>query len=120
MTGKPEAADDKNPQLKTYALRIERVRPDTFDSFDRAEKYESLRGGADQTRRQIIDWIEAEGLGEEIVDLGDPTAFSLIFAKSTPAGAERLRDAPGVLSVIEDPDIPLDLARVRESPRDPL
>ena len=107
MTSQPEAADAGRPDLRTYALKLERVRPDEFDNLDRAEKYASLRGGAERARQRLAARIKAEGLDEEIVELGDPTAFNVIFAKSTPEGAERLRKAPGVVSVVEDLDIPL-------------
>ena len=113
MSDRPETADKRHPDLKTYAVRLERSRSEGFEEFDRAEKYRALRSASEEVRRQIAQWVEAEGLVDEIVELGDPTAFSLLFVKSTAEGAQRLRDAPGVVSVVEDPEFPLDLGRTR-------
>jgi hypothetical protein len=117
MSDRSEPADERQQDFKTYAIRLARNRPEGFGSLDRAEKYRVLHAGTDDVRKQLIEWIEAEGLAGEIVELGEPTAFSLLFARSTPEGAKRLRDAPGVVSVITDPELPLDLEHTGEPPR---
>jgi hypothetical protein len=70
-----------------------------YDAHSRGERYRQLRANAQQHRQELEAWIAREGLQGEVKDLGEATAFDLLFATVTPQAAAALNHAPGVVAV---------------------
>lgn len=80
-------------------LTLERPPASTLDNYDRAERYRLLMAHAEAQRDAFKQWAEEEGLCEEIMRIGEANSFHLLFIYCTPAAAQRLVGAPGVIDV---------------------
>lgn len=72
---------------------------DEDEQLPRSERYRRMHADAQRHRQQLEAWIEGEGLADEIKDIGETTAFDLLFVKVTPQAASALRRAPDVIAV---------------------
>ena len=70
-------------------------------------------------REQLIGWIKEQGLLEEVAQVGEPTAFNMLFVVCTPRVAEQLVQAPGVVSVSPSKEFEVDFPRTRDKARHP-
>jgi hypothetical protein len=80
-------------------LTLEKPCAETTTHLDRGERYRRLMAHAEAQRRQITAWIAEQGLTDEIMRVGEANSFHLLFIYCTPAAAERLAGAPGVIDV---------------------
>ena len=80
---------------------VEFARPPAADEdqLTRGELYRQRRADTRRHRQELEAWLEREGLAGEVSDIGEATAFDLLFAKVTPAAAAALQHAPGVIAV---------------------
>lgn len=65
----------------------------------RGERYQRRRDAAQRHRAELEAWVHSAGLAPEVKDIGEATAFDLLFARVTPHAAAALHEAPGVVSV---------------------
>jgi len=107
--GKTQSASANHHQWVDVMVEFEHAGPDqqapdpqTPDQqpVDRGERYRLLRVKAEEHRQQLETWIADEGLEEQVKQLGEATAFDLLFARVTPAAADALQHAPGVVAVM--------------------
>lgn len=90
-------------------VTIKRPAARKLAALDRQEKYRLLNAHNSQARLRLSDWLKAHDLADEVVSLSRGTAFNLLFMEATPDVAEKIRHAPGVLSVSQVGDVPVDL-----------
>lgn len=95
--------------MVSVAVVVDRPSSEDLAGHSRAEKYLALRKNASGVRDRLIDWISEQGLAAEVYQVGQPTAFNLLFVVATPGVAERLAQAPGVISVTPSQDFGVDL-----------
>jgi hypothetical protein len=91
------------------AVKLERPASEELTQHDRAEKYRILRSNTVDRRKELIAWIDEQGLSEEVSRVGDATVFNMLFVVCTPRVAEELTRAPGVISVSPSEDFKVDL-----------
>lgn len=109
---KPEAEPKQRSQhLVRSVVTIERPDARALTHCNRAEKYRRLREHNGQMRTQLLNWIDAHGLSEEVLQVSEPTAFNTLFVVATRHALDELSHAPGVVQVAEDGDITTDLPR---------
>ncbi|MBV7339501.1 hypothetical protein KFU94_67085 [Chloroflexi bacterium TSY] len=75
----------------------------------RGEQCQQLAEYNQERRTVLLKWIEEKHLCDQLVQLGSPTAFNVIFAEGTLALAEALQQAPGVLEVAQIGDLQIEL-----------
>lgn len=95
--------------MVTVMLTLERPSPQDLSHFGRAQKYLALKSNATQIRGQLMDWLQERGLADEVLRVGQPTAFNTLFVTSTLGVAEQLTRAPGVVDVRPAEDFQVDL-----------
>jgi hypothetical protein len=88
---------------------LERPSSEELVQHDRGEKYQILRSNTADLRKELIAWIEEQGLSEEVSRIGEATVFNMLFVVCTPRVAEELTRAPGVVSVSPSEDFRVDL-----------
>jgi hypothetical protein len=99
-------------------VEFEPAAPEPQDGADRSERYQYLHYLAEQHRAELQAWIEQEGLAAEINHISEATAFDLLFARVTPAAADALQHAPGVVAVMPALDAPAADLAVDRTPSD--
>jgi hypothetical protein len=92
-------------------LTLQLARPKTKElaKIDRGQKYKYLRAQGEERRTRLIEWLEAQGLADEVFRVGEATAFDLLFVEATPRVARQLVNAPGVLQVTASVPLELDV-----------
>ena len=80
-------------------LTLERPHADLLKGTDRGERYRLLMAHAEEQRQRLAHWVEDQGLCDEIVHLGEPNSFHVLFVRCTPEAARRFVRAPGVIDV---------------------
>jgi hypothetical protein len=91
------------------AVYIERPSSEELKEYNRSQKYQILRSSAEKWREKIANWIESQGLSDEVHEVRTVTAFDVLFATSTPKGAKELENAPGVVGISASPEFDVDL-----------
>jgi hypothetical protein len=56
----------------------------------------------DQFRKQLLGWLEDQGLAAQVVEVGAPTAFNVLSIVTTSGVAQRVKALDGVESVFRD------------------
>jgi hypothetical protein len=97
------------PDMLSVMVTLERLPSEQLASFNRKQKYTRLRSYASGLREKLVEWIEQEGLAEQVAQVGEPTVFNALFVTCTPGVAERLVQAPGVVRVAPTGDLRVDL-----------
>ena len=77
MPVEPMQADRFSDMIK-IAVVLERPSAEELAQYNRAEKYKVLQENTAKLRKQIIAWIEKQGLSEEVSQIGEPTAFNIL------------------------------------------
>ena len=75
------------------------------DQLSRGERYQRRCAAAQRHRQELEAWLDREGLQGEVSDIGEATAFDLLFARVTPEAAAALQHAPGVVAVTPAADL---------------
>jgi len=73
--------------------------PNDDGQLTRGERYQRRQAAAQRHRDELEAWLHSAGLAGEVKDIGEATAFDLLFVRVTPHAAAALHDAPGVVSV---------------------
>lgn len=112
---------DRSPAMVKVMVTLERPSSQQLAGYNRDTKYQVLRNNSVECKEGLIHWIEEQGLSHEVAEIGDATAFNVLFLVCTPRVAERLLQAPGVVNVSLAGDFWVDLrARAsHEQPPDP-
>ncbi len=90
-------------------VTLERPPSKELANYNRGQKYAFLRENATRIRERLVEWIQEQGLSEEVARVGEATVFNALFVTCTPGAAELLTQAPGVLSVTPTGDFKVDL-----------
>lgn len=80
-------------------VTLERPQPAHLADHDRGDKYTILFDNTQQQRTELLHWIEAHGLADEVLRVGASTTFNLLFVCCTLHAADQLAHAPGVKEV---------------------
>ena len=83
-------------------LTIDRPAPERLADCDRRQKFDILLENAKRKRTQLLEWIQAHDLTDEVARIGAPTSFNLLFVQCTPHAAAQLAHAPGVIDIALD------------------
>lgn len=102
--------------MSEWMVVVARPDADALATYDRGQKYRLLQENTATRREALITWLSSQGLMDQVANVGDPTAFNLLFVTATPAAGQRLADAPGVLSVSQVGDIGLELPKLVPEP----
>lgn len=86
-------------------VTIDRPKPESLAGCDRKEKFAILVENARQHRQQLVQWIQEHDLADEVVRIGAPTSFNLLFIQCTPHAAAQLAQAPGVVDVAVEHEV---------------
>ncbi len=102
-------------------VTLERPSSQELAEYNRDRKYQVLRSNSVEFKEGLVHWIEEQGLSHEVAEIGDATAFNVLFVVCTPQVAERLVQAPGVVRVSLVGDFRVDLRgrADHEQPLDP-
>ena len=73
--------------------------PHDDGQLTRGERYQRRQAAAQRHRDELEAWLHSAGLAGEVKDIGEATAFDLLFVRVTPHAAAALHDAPGVVAV---------------------
>ena len=85
------------PNAVNVMLTMKRPSAALLANCERSERYRLLMQHAQNQRQQLQCWGEAEGLGNDILRIGEANSFLLLFVYCTPDAAKRLAGAPGVV-----------------------
>jgi hypothetical protein len=66
---------------------------------DRRSRYLQLVKAAYQSRDKFVEWLRTSGLRDEVVEMGEPSAFGVLSIKCSEQTASLLRNAPEVEAV---------------------
>ena len=88
---------------------MERPSREEIGPGDRGEKIRRLRSSAERAREELVGWIESHGLGEEVTEVSEPTAFNVLFVSGEEEAVGKLLEAPKVVSVSPSDEFPVDL-----------
>ena len=80
-------------------VTVERPSPEELAAYNRRDKYQRLLANNDQHRAELLEWINEHDLADQVTQVGEATAFNVIFVEGTRAATQSLSDAPGVISV---------------------
>jgi hypothetical protein len=100
---------DRSPAMVKVMVTLERPSSQELAGYDRNTKYQILRNNNIEFKEGLVHWIEEQGLSHEVAEIGDATAFNVLFLVCTPHVAERLLQAPGVVNVSLAGDFRIDL-----------
>jgi hypothetical protein len=97
---------EKRPkeQGERVALVLQRPDDDALSAMDKTEKYNALKHYNSELRDSIITWLKENDLLEDVVDVGEPTVFGILFVTTRPEFVDKLAEAPGVLSASISPE----------------
>jgi hypothetical protein len=88
---------DHSGEIVEVMITLERPRSAELVKFDRKEKFRVLQKNSEELRTGLMAWIKEQGLADEVVYIGMPTAFNLLFVKCTRHAVQQLLRAPGVV-----------------------
>lgn len=83
-------------------VTIDRPNAESLVGCNRKEKFDILLENAQRQRTQLLQWIQEHDLADEVVRIGAPTSFNLLFVQCTPHAALQLAHAPGVVDIALD------------------
>jgi hypothetical protein len=75
------------------------------EQLSRGERYRQRCAEAQRHRQELEAWLDREGLRSEVKDIGEATAFDLLFARATPQAAAAMQHAPEVVAVTPAGDL---------------
>jgi len=101
----------RSSDMVEVAVTLERPASEDLTQYNRAEKYDILRGNTAELRDGLIAWIAEQGWSEEVAQVGEATVFNMLFVVCTPRAAEEMTRAPGVVSVGVSEEFEIDLPR---------
>ncbi|CAN5577930.1 hypothetical protein BH10CHL1_BH10CHL1_15030 [soil metagenome] len=81
-------------------VTVARPSAEALAVHDRQEKLQILEDNVQQHRRELVQWIDDQGLSAEVAKIGAPTNLGVFFVKCTPHMVQELRRAPGVTDVL--------------------
>jgi len=87
-------------------LTIERPSPASLAGCTRHEKFDILLKNAERQRMQLLAWIQAHGLADEVLHIGPPTSLNLLFVQCTSHAAAELAHVPGIVDVVLEYELP--------------
>ncbi|MCS7221135.1 MAG: hypothetical protein RML36_12065 [Anaerolineae bacterium] len=100
---------DRFPGMVKVMVTLERPSSQELAGYNRDMRYQVLRNNSVEFKEGLIHWIKEQGLSHEVAEIGDATAFNVLFLVCTPQVAERLLQAPGVVNVSLAGDFRVDL-----------
>ena len=86
-----------------YVVTINRPAGAELAGLNRAEKYKILETNTTERRAEIMKWLEATGLSEEVFEFAPSTVFNQLFITCTPRVALQLERVESVVSVFRSP-----------------
>lgn len=92
-----------------FTLILQRPAEDELAEQDKRGKYTELTDHNATLIDRFRLWLEEHGLTEDVKDISEPTAFSMVFVTTNKEVAQRLKEAPGVLSVAVEPEFEVNL-----------
>lgn len=104
----------KTEDMIKATVVLERPSSEELAHHSRAEKYNALRNNTARLKEKLIAWIEEQGLSEEISQIGEPTAFNILFVTCTPKVVKKLTQAPGVVSVSMGNEFEVGFAQLKD------
>jgi len=99
----------RSSDMVKVMVTLERPSSQELAGYNREMKYQVLRNNSIEFKEGLVHWIEDQGLSHEVAEVGDVTAFNVLFIVCTPHVAQRLVQAPGVVSVSLTSDFRVDL-----------
>jgi hypothetical protein len=104
-----EAPPQVNKDWMTVLVSVQRPAPEELNALNRSARHAILCKNAEHWRKELLGWIDAQGLQAEVRWVGIPTVFSLIIVVCRSRAAKLLAEAPGVTNVIVAGDPALDI-----------
>ena len=80
-------------------VAIDRPASEVLARYDRRQKLQILEENAQQHRKELVQWINEQGMTAEVAKIGAPTSLNVLFVQCTPHVAQELERAPGVMNV---------------------
>ncbi len=99
----------RSSDMVKVMVTLERPSSQELAGYNREMKYQVLRNNSIEFKESLVHWIEDQGLSHEVAEIGDATAFNVLFIVCTLHVAQRLVQAPGVVSVSPTSDFQVDL-----------
>lgn len=93
----------------TFMVTLERPPANELVDYNVAEKYQLLKDLSEDALRSLRAWIEKQGLADQVVRIGPPTTFSVLFITGSPKLGKELTKAPRVIDVVPTEDFRVDL-----------
>ena len=93
------AETEQRKRLVKALLTLEQPDAARLAPLDRGTRYQTLMAEATAQRQMIQQWLENQGLANEVVRLGTPNTFNVLFICCTPRVVRQLHRAPGVVDV---------------------
>lgn len=109
-TTMPMPAVEPSADRNTVRLMVTVERPPSEElaAYSRRDKFQKLLESNDQHRAELIKWIQSHGLSDQVVQIGEATAFNVLFVEGTAEAAASLWDAPGVIGVDVAREFPME------------
>ena len=93
------SATQQSASMVRLMVTVERPPAEELAAYNRGDKYKQLLASNGQHRAELIDWIADHDLSDQVTQVGEATAFNVLFVEGTPEAAQSLSHAPGVVSV---------------------
>lgn len=113
---------NKGEQLDTLEtvdlmLTLERPTPAAMNGIDRGKKYKMMRQNSEHLREELLKWLDDQGLANDVMEIGEATAFNTLFVKATSYAAEMITTAPGVIDVAFTSGVHFEVTQVESEKR---
>ncbi len=102
-------ADKNLPCASSVVVVFDRLALAEPVELNRSEMLRTKRDYYRTCRQHLVGWIEGQGLSGEVLRIGEPMAFNMLFIDCTPELAEQLVQAPHVVNVFANENFPVDL-----------
>ena len=102
---------DDASQMLDLMLTLERPTSESLNGMNRGEKHKTLTKNSEQLRTELLDWLAAEGLANQVETVGEATTFNTLFVKTTPYVAQMIGHAPGVKEIAVTNDVHFEITQ---------
>lgn len=82
-------------------IAFERPSSTTLKQLNRGDRFRTLIKRCEEQRANLLEWAMGHHLQDEILRVGEPTAFNMIFAEVSPRAIEQLLNAPEVEQIVQ-------------------
>ncbi len=90
------------PDVHPYIIRLKPENESSKSVQGRGAIYESGIAYNQAFQQKLQQWLQQEGLEDQVLAIGEPTAFPLVALLGTPMVAEKIAALPEVESVVRD------------------